>query len=37
MDADLLFLNPEMKIVHLLALGKWAVRDGLVVKKGTYE
>jgi beta-aspartyl-dipeptidase (metallo-type) len=37
MDADLLFLNPEMKIVHLLARGKWAVRDGLVVKKGTYE
>jgi beta-aspartyl-dipeptidase (metallo-type) len=37
MDADLLFLNSEMKIVHLLALGKWCVRDGLVVKKGTYE
>jgi beta-aspartyl-dipeptidase (metallo-type) len=37
MDADLLFLDPEMKIVHLLVMGKWAVRDGLVVKKGTYE
>jgi beta-aspartyl-dipeptidase (metallo-type) len=37
MDADLLFLDRELKIVHLLAMGKWAVRDGLVVKKGTYE
>jgi beta-aspartyl-dipeptidase (metallo-type) len=37
MDADLLFLNQEMKIVHLLSLGKWAVRNGVVVKKGTYE
>jgi beta-aspartyl-dipeptidase (metallo-type) len=37
MDADLLFLDPEMQIVNLLALGKWVVRDGLVVKKGTYE
>jgi hypothetical protein len=37
MDADLLFLDRELKIVHLLAMGEWAVRDGLVVKKGTYE
>jgi beta-aspartyl-dipeptidase (metallo-type) len=37
MDADLLFLDRELKIVHLLAMGKWAVRDGIVVKKGTYE
>jgi beta-aspartyl-dipeptidase (metallo-type) len=37
MNADLLFLDPEMKMVHLLAMGQWAVRDGIVVKKGTYE
>jgi len=37
MDADLLFLDRELKTVHLLAMGKWAVRNGLVVKKGTYE
>lgn len=37
MDADLLFLNPGMQMVHLLALGKWVVKDGVVIKKGTYE
>lgn len=37
MDADLLFLNPGMEMVHLMAMGQWAVRDGKVVKKGTYE
>jgi beta-aspartyl-dipeptidase (metallo-type) len=37
MDADLLFLDREMKIVNLLVNGKWAVRDGIVIKKGTYE
>jgi beta-aspartyl-dipeptidase (metallo-type) len=37
MDADILFLGKDMKMVHLLALGKWAVRDGAVVKKGAYE
>jgi len=37
MDADLLFLNPEIKMVHLLAMGKWAARDGKVVRKGAYE
>jgi len=37
MDADLLFLNPGMQMVHLLAMGKWAVKDGIVVKKGAYE
>jgi beta-aspartyl-dipeptidase (metallo-type) len=37
MDADILFLNAGMKMVHLLALGKWAVKDGVVVKKGAYE
>ena len=37
MDADLLFLDQEMKMNHLLAMGKWAVKDGTVIKKGTYE
>jgi beta-aspartyl-dipeptidase (metallo-type) len=37
MDADMLFLNPEMKMVHLIAMGKWAVRDRKVVRKGAYE
>jgi hypothetical protein len=37
MDADLLFLDEEMKMNHLLAMGKWAVKDGVVIKKGTYE
>jgi len=37
MDADLLFLDSGLQMVHLLALGKWAVKDGAIVKKGTYE
>lgn len=37
MDADLLFLNAEMHVTHLLALGKWVVKSGNVVKKGAYE
>ena len=34
MDADLLFLDSGMKMVHLLAMGKWVVRNGEVIKKG---
>jgi len=37
MDADILFLNQGMEIVHLIAMGKWAVKDGAVLKKGSYE
>jgi beta-aspartyl-dipeptidase (metallo-type) len=37
LDADLLFLDKGMRMVHLLAMGKWAVKDGVVVKKGNYE
>jgi beta-aspartyl-dipeptidase (metallo-type) len=37
MDADILFLDREMEMVHLLAMGRWVVRDGTVLKKGTYE
>jgi beta-aspartyl-dipeptidase (metallo-type) len=36
-DADLLFLDKEMKMVHLLAMGKWVVKEGTVIKRGTYE
>ena len=37
MDADLLFLDRDMKIVHLIAMGKWAVKSGLNILKGAYE
>jgi len=37
MDADILFLNNGMEMVHLIALGKWVVRDGIVLTRGTYE
>jgi beta-aspartyl-dipeptidase (metallo-type) len=37
MDADILFLNEDMNMVHLLAMGRWVVKDGLVIKKGAYE
>lgn len=37
MDADLLFLDSGMKMVHLLAMGKWVVKEGSILKKGTYE
>jgi beta-aspartyl-dipeptidase (metallo-type) len=37
MDADLLFLDSGMQMVHLMAMGKWVVRSGVVIKKGTYE
>jgi len=37
MDADILFLNSGMEMVHLIALGKWVVRDGIVLSRGSYE
>lgn len=37
MDADILFLNRELEMVHLIAMGKWVVKDGTVLKKGVYE
>jgi beta-aspartyl-dipeptidase (metallo-type) len=36
-DADILLLNKNLEMVHLLAMGIWAVRDGKVIKKGAYE
>ncbi|HVN57038.1 MAG TPA: beta-aspartyl-peptidase [Bacteroidales bacterium] len=37
MDADILFLDERMSMVHLLSMGKWVVRDRVVVRKGVYE
>jgi len=37
MDADLLFLNQGMEMVHLIAMGEWVVKDSAVLKKGTYD
>ena len=37
MDADILFLNLDMEMVHLIAMGKWVVKDGTVLNMGTYE
>jgi len=37
MDADLLFLDNGMRKVHLIAMGKWVMKDGAVMKKGAYE
>jgi beta-aspartyl-dipeptidase (metallo-type) len=37
MDADLLFLHSGMEMVHLIAMGKLVVKDGVVIKKGSYE
>jgi beta-aspartyl-dipeptidase (metallo-type) len=37
MDADLLFMNKGMEIVHLAAMGEWVVKEGAVLKKGAYE
>ena len=37
MDADLLFLNQGLELVHLLVMGKWVVKDGTLLKKGAYE
>jgi beta-aspartyl-dipeptidase (metallo-type) len=37
MDADLLILDSEMHMTHLIAMGKWVVRDSKVLRKGAYE
>jgi len=37
MDADLLFLNRGLEMVHLMAMGKWVVKEGTLLKKGAYE
>lgn len=37
MDADLLVLGENQAIRHVMARGKWHIRDGDVVRRGTYE
>ncbi|MCB2219494.1 MAG: beta-aspartyl-peptidase [Bacteroidetes bacterium] len=36
-DADLIFLNDELQLVHLFALGKQMVKEGKVIQPGYYE
>ncbi len=36
-DADILVLDREGRMVHLLANGSFMVRDGKVIRKGTFE
>ncbi len=36
-DADLMFLNRDLELVHLLARGRRAVTDGNVVLRGTFS
>jgi beta-aspartyl-dipeptidase (metallo-type) len=36
-DADLLILDKEWNMVHLLALGEFMLRSGKMIKKGAYE
>lgn len=37
MDADLVLLDEDMRLRHVLALGEWMLRDGKPLKKGTFE
>jgi len=36
-DADILLLNEDMEVIHLLAQGKWMVKQGEIIEKGNYE
>lgn len=36
-DADLVLIDASFKIVHVVALGKMMMKDGILLKKGTYE
>lgn len=37
LDADLLLMNRELEVIHLLAGGSWMVRDKQLLRKGSYE
>ncbi|WP_371170823.1 beta-aspartyl-peptidase [Aliiroseovarius sp. 2305UL8-7] len=37
MDADLVVLNEDLGIRHVMARGEWHIRDGQAVRYGTYE
>ena len=36
-DADLVFIDNDYNIVHMTAMGSLMIRDGRMLKKGTYE
>lgn len=36
-DADLIFVNNDFEIVHIIARGKFLLRDGIARARGTYE
>ncbi len=36
-DADLVFLDEDLRIVHLCAMGHVMVRDGQMLRRGSYE
>jgi len=36
-DADLLCLDPDLRAFHVMAGGRWMVRDGEVLVRGTFE
>lgn len=36
-DADLLILDPKMRIKHVMAQGQWHVFDTQIIKKGSFE
>lgn len=37
MDADLCFLNDELRLTHVIARGRMAMQNGKIVMKGRYE
>lgn len=36
-DADVLVLTPDHRVAHVVARGRWLVRDGTPVKRGPFE
>ncbi len=37
LDADLVVLDSSRRVRHVMALGRWMVRDGAIVQFGTFE
>lgn len=37
MDADLCFLNDELRLTHVIARGRMAMQNGRIIMKGRYE
>jgi beta-aspartyl-dipeptidase (metallo-type) len=36
-DADLVLIRKDFSILHVIAMGKWMMKDGVMLKKGNYE